>query len=109
MRYLYGLVALCALSLSGCASPEPKPPPGPQMLPPIAVGPNPEIPGVEQCGAEKFQSLIGRSRYDIPVPVHPENQRVACTTCAMTMDYNPKRLNFMYDAETGLIKQVNCG
>jgi len=43
------------------------------------------------------------------VPIHPERQRVACTTCPITQDYQPGRLNFFFDAQTGLIKQIRCG
>jgi len=25
------------------------------------------------------------------------------------MDFNPNRLNFFFDAQTGIIKQVKCG
>ncbi len=53
--------------------------------------------------------LIGRSRREIPVPVLPELQRVACTTCPITRDFNPRRLNFFFDAETGLIQEIRCG
>jgi hypothetical protein len=34
---------------------------------------------------------------------------VACTTCPVTQDYNPRRLNFFYETSTGIIKQVKCG
>jgi hypothetical protein len=34
---------------------------------------------------------------------------VACTTCPVTMDYNARRLNFFYDAQTGIVKEVKCG
>jgi len=27
----------------------------------------------------------------------------------VTMDFNPRRLNFLFDAETGLIREVKCG
>jgi len=27
----------------------------------------------------------------------------------MTMDYAPERLNFLFDASTGLIKEIRCG
>lgn len=54
-------------------------------------------------------ALVGKSRREIPVPVLPALQRVACTTCPITMDYNPRRLNFFFDAETGVIKEVRCG
>ncbi|OXE37232.1 MAG: hypothetical protein CGW95_02745 [Phenylobacterium zucineum] len=63
----------------------------------------------DQCKARGVLDLIGRSRRDIPVPVFPALQRVACTTCPVTSDYNPRRLNFFFDAETGLIKDIRCG
>jgi hypothetical protein len=43
------------------------------------------------------------------VPVKPELQRVACTTCPVTMDFNAQRLNFFFDAASGLITEVRCG
>jgi hypothetical protein len=63
----------------------------------------------DACGASAMQHLVGRPRSEIPVPVKPQLQRVACTTCAITLDFNPNRLNFFFDAETGIIKQVRCG
>lgn len=41
--------------------------------------------------------------------MNPNLQRVACTTCPVTMDFNPNRLNFFFDAATGIIKEVKCG
>jgi hypothetical protein len=41
--------------------------------------------------------------------VNPGARRVACTTCPMTMDYNPGRLNILYDQETGIVREVKCG
>jgi hypothetical protein len=34
---------------------------------------------------------------------------VACTTCPAAEDADPSRLNFLFDAETGRIKQIRCG
>jgi hypothetical protein len=31
------------------------------------------------------------------------------TLCPVTMDFNPRRLNFFYDAQTVVIKEVRCG
>jgi hypothetical protein len=56
-----------------------------------------------------MQHLVGRPRSEIPIPLNPSRQRVACTTCPVTLDYSPQRLNFFFDAETGIIKQVRCG
>jgi hypothetical protein len=56
-----------------------------------------------------MQGLVGRPRSMIPVPVDPSRQRVACTTCPAAEDADPGRLNFLFDADTGVIRQVRCG
>ena len=104
----YALIVV-TLIVAGCASETQTPPRASLPPPPISVVPTPDLPSVEQCGADKLQGLVGRSRLEIPVPVYPALQRVACTTCPVTMDYSPRRLNFFFDAETGIIKQVKCG
>lgn len=65
--------------------------------------------GVAMCKADEFQWLIGKPRTEIPVPVDVVNRRVACTTCPITEDYSPYRLNIFYNQRTGLIEQVRCG
>jgi hypothetical protein len=52
---------------------------------------------------------VGRNRITLPVPVQPALQRVTCNTCPVTLDFNPRRLNFFYDARTGVVTQVRCG
>ena len=99
------LSIVATLALAGCASEPPSAPPPPQPAPKPAPPPEPE----DQCGAAEAQRLVGRHRSEIPVPVNPGLQRVACTTCPVTMDFHPRRLNFFYDAETGVIKEVRCG
>ncbi|TAJ74299.1 MAG: peptidase inhibitor I78 [Phenylobacterium sp.] len=99
------------LGLGGCSTAPPSappPPPPPAVAPPPPTDPGPQ-PSADSCGAKEVQNLVGRPRSEIPVPVRPELQRVACTTCAVTMDFNPNRLNFFFDAQTGLIKEVRCG
>jgi hypothetical protein len=107
IRPLVVIGAALAL-LSACAEP---PPPAPAHAPPAP--PRHRPPPVEhardECGAREHQDLVGKPRSKIPVPVLPDLQRVACTTCPVTMEYIPKRLNFFYDAETGIIKEVRCG
>ena len=108
------ILAAAMLTLAGCASElEPAPPPPQAPTPAPAQPPPPPAsrsrPNDDMCGAYEAQGLVGRPRSEIPVPVLPALQRVACTTCAVTMDFNPKRLNFFYDAESGLIKEVKCG
>jgi hypothetical protein len=56
-----------------------------------------------------LRGLIGRPRTEIPVPIDPSRQRVACTTCPVTQDFNPARLNIFFDADTGRIKEIRCG
>jgi hypothetical protein len=56
-----------------------------------------------------MQRLVGRPRSEIPVPLQPSRQRVACTTCPVTLDFNPARLNFFFDAATGIVREVRCG
>jgi hypothetical protein len=98
------------LVLGACASPAPAPAPervaGPAPAPPA---PRPVAVVRDRCGAWELQNLVGRPRTEIPVPVHPERQRVACTTCPVTQDLNPERLNFFFDAESGAIREIRCG
>lgn len=116
-----------AVSLAGCAAPSypveapsatvtPTPGPGrrleiaPEAPPPRSLVPGPpRAAGHDACGAAQMQGMIGRSRSLIPVPLDPNRQRVACTTCPAATDDDPGRLNFLFDAETGVIKQVRCG
>lgn len=98
------LAGVVAAALAGCAS---EPPPAPP--PPAPKAPPPPVAEADQCGAKPAQVYVGRPRSEIPVPVQPSLQRVACTTCPMTMDFNPRRLNFLFDAETGIVREVKCG
>ncbi|MGE3302662.1 MAG: I78 family peptidase inhibitor [Hyphomonadaceae bacterium] len=66
-------------------------------------------PAEDQCGAVKMQSLVGAQKSAIPAAPAGAAWRVACTTCAVTMDYRPERLNIFFDEKTGEIKQVKCG
>jgi hypothetical protein len=63
----------------------------------------------DQCGAAELQTLVGRPRTEIPVPLDPRRQRVACTSCPAADDTDPARLNFLFDAQTGRIRQIRCG
>jgi hypothetical protein len=99
-----GLSALAACSTAPEASRAP-PPVAPAPPPP----PSSPAPVADTCNAGAHQHLVGRPRSEIPVPVKPELQRVACTTCPVTMDFNAQRLNFFFDAASGLITEVRCG
>ena len=99
---------LSVLVVAGCATsePQPAPPPAPS---PAASPPATPAPVADTCGAQEAQGLVGRPRTEIPVPLKPDLQRVACTTCPVTLDFNPNRLNFFFDAQSGIIKEVKCG
>ena len=83
------------------------------VMPPIAPAPPPPPPPPPEppdyCGAKSLQYLVGKHRTEIPVPVNPNMRRVTCTTCPVTMDYSPYRLNIFYEQSTGIIKEVKCG
>ena len=68
----------------------------------------PQIDG-DLCHAAELQSLVGQPRTEIPVPVDVINRRVTCTTCPVTEDYSPYRLNIFYDQDTGIVEEVRCG
>jgi hypothetical protein len=103
--------ALIAVLVAACSSATPPPQPEPESGAPVAVAP--PVPGgraaADRCGAAALQSLVGRPRSEIPVPLLPSQQRVACTTCPPAEDTQPGRLNFLFDADTGLIRQIRCG
>jgi len=105
------MVLAGALALTACSTPQeappPQPPPASRPAPPPTT-PEPDS-ADDACNAKAHRHLVGRPRSEIPVPVKPNLQRVACTTCPVTMDYNPNRLNFFFDAATGIIKDVRCG
>ena len=102
------LAASIFLALAACSSPADPPPP---IAPPWATAPRPApiVTPRDSCGAADLQYLVGQSRTEIPVPVRPNLQRVACTTCPVTQDYSPSRLNFFFEAQTGVIREVRCG
>lgn len=105
------LTLLVVFGLSACAAAPAPPPPGPPPASiasaPTLVLPPPSPP--DACGARDLQWLVGQPKSRIPVPTDPSKRRVACTTCPVTMDYRPDRLNIFFDAETGVIKEVKCG
>ena len=106
---LYLALAIGLLVVSGCAAPA-VPSREPVILPPtppVAPRPRPEPP--DTCGLKPVRGLIGQPRSAIPVPVDPQLRRVTCTRCVQTQDYNPRRLNIYYDADTGVIERVACG
>lgn len=65
--------------------------------------------GPTQCRADQYQRYVGRNRSELPARPANETWRVTCTTCPVTMDYSPSRLNIFYEERTGIIREVKCG
>jgi len=101
--------------LGACAEPEKAPPPpaaaAPAPPPPPQMAAAPAAPArpADSCGAISLQSLVGKPRTDIPVPVNPAMRRVVCSTCVTTQDYIAARQTIMFDSQTGLVTSVRCG
>ena len=108
--------AVAALGLVVACTEPAKPPPGPPPpapeaapAPPATVAPPQALGSRDTCRADPLQYLIGHPHTDIPVPVNPNLRRVICSSCAMTMDFNPARQTIVYDSHTGLVQSVKCG
>ncbi len=63
----------------------------------------------EACGSEKYQYLVGKPHTAIPHEPHGQNWRVYSTKEIITMDYVFGRMDIVWDADTGLVKNVHCG
>lgn len=63
----------------------------------------------DMCKAADLQWLVGKSKSEIPVPVDVVNRRVVCSTCPVTEDYSPYRLNIFFNADTDVVELVRCG
>lgn len=105
------ILAVAALAFTGCASYLPVDEAGHTTAePPKPVGAAPPAPVKgDMCHAAAFQYLVGHNKSEAPAPVDPSKRRVSCSTCAVTMDYRPDRLNIVFDEKTGTITQVKCG
>ena len=96
------ILALAALVAAGCAPPPADVSPSVPPVPPDTAEP-------DQCGAGAHQWLVGRQRSEIPPKPLGANWRVACTTCPITMDYSPQRMNIFYEERSGIVREVRCG
>lgn len=79
-----------------------------QLTQPVGTH-NPQTPTADLCKAGELQWLVGKPKTDIPVPVEVVNRRVTCTTCPVTEDYSPYRLNILFNDQSGIVEQVRCG
>jgi hypothetical protein len=65
--------------------------------------------GASQCKADQYQRFVGRNRSELPAAPTGATWRVTCTTFPMTMDFNPERMNVLFNQQTNIIEQVRCG
>jgi len=63
----------------------------------------------DTCGAGPLQYLVGKNKAEAPAPVDPSKRRVYCSTCTVTSDYRPDRVNIIFDESAGTITAVKCG
>ncbi|MEZ5753825.1 MAG: I78 family peptidase inhibitor [Paracoccaceae bacterium] len=63
---------------------------------------------MNQCGALDLQYLLGAPARDLEAMRFNKPVRVIRPGMAVTMDYNPDRLNFEVD-RAGRIARVTCG
>lgn len=102
MRSLFPLLAASALFLAAACAPMESTGGNAPATPPVVDAPG-------QCPAAHYRSWIGRNRSELPAPPAGQTWRVTCTTCPVTMDFNPNRLNILYDEASGVIREVKCG
>ena len=95
------LLLAAGLMLAACSSmarPEPGPPPGP------VANPDADI-----CHASHYRMFVGRKLGELPPKPEGATWRQACTECAVTMDFNPERMNIFFDKDSEIIKEIRCG
>jgi hypothetical protein len=108
MRTSYVFLALAVGALAACASPKTAMTAKNDSLPKQEVA-DATKPAVDECGAHALQSFVGKMRSDIPATPEIAKARIACTACAVTMDYRPNRLNIFFDEKSQVIEQIKCG
>jgi hypothetical protein len=109
MHKSYLILALAVGALAACASPKTEMAAGGDKIPKQEIVDATKPVAADACGAHAYQSLVGKMRSEIPAQPAGANWRVACTACAVTMDYRPDRLNIFFDEKTQAIKEVKCG
>lgn len=110
-----GLIASAAAlaALAACSTPPsdasaPRAVERSQLNQPVGTH-NPQSPTADLCRAGEMQWLVGKPKTEIPVPVDVVNRRVTCTSCPVTEDFSPYRLNIFFNAQTQIVEQVRCG
>jgi hypothetical protein len=93
MKYASGLLLALPVILSACVEPGPIPP----------ADPDPDA-----CGASGLQYLVGKPGVVLDGMRFSQDVRVIQYGTAVTMDFNPERLNFWLDRRD-VIERVSCG
>lgn len=73
----------------------------------VMVVPDPGVPA-DDCGASELQYLVGQPGVVLNGMRFSQDVRVIEYGMAVTMDYNPERLNIQLDRRD-VIERVNCG
>lgn len=94
-KHAFSASSIAMILLVGCSSAAPVP---------SAGGP---VDPTDPCGAQGYTSLLGASLAAVTLPVDL-NDRVTRPGDAVTMDYDPTRLNIELDAD-GTIVGLSCG
>lgn len=94
VRTPFAAVVVLPLLLAACVTPAPAPGPGQVDL--------------SSCSADAVQSLIGSNIASVDTRPLAQTVRIIPPNSAVTMDYNPQRLNIETDAR-GVIIRMTCG
>lgn len=62
----------------------------------------------DACGASQYQDLVGQPRSEAEAVDWPEPFRIVGPDTAVTMDFNPERINIVYD-ENDVVTRIDCG
>lgn len=93
MKHAFPLLLCAPLLLSACVT-------GPAPVPPEDT--------LSSCGADDLQYLVGRPGVVLDGMRFSQDVRVIQPGMAVTMDYNPARLNIWLDRRD-VIERVTCG
>jgi len=94
VRTPFAVVLVLPLVLAACVTATPAPVPGTVDL--------------SSCSADAVQSLIGSNIASVDTRPLAKTVRIIPPNSAVTMDYNPQRLNIETDAR-GVIVRMSCG
>lgn len=63
----------------------------------------------DRCQASRYQRFVGRPVAEMPDAPQDAVWRTHCSTCAVTQELAPHRMNISFDAKTGTIVAIACG